>query len=153
MIINGGIIVYNYYNDMYYDNVYPIRYAGEVPHYPAPDHRPPYPMPEHGHAPIYDDYRPCPDYPMPMPMPVPMPEETLNAIEYLDNLFKKLMGQKVNIIIECWQRSLECVKIIKVEQGVVVVEVKSGNICVIPLDEISAVCMGKEMAEKYYDVK
>ena len=145
-----------YYDDMYYGDMYPIRYSREVPRHPVPDHRRP-PVPEHGHAPIFEDYHPYPmprdDYPMPLPMPMPMPEETLNAIEYLHKLFTKLMGKKVNIIIECRQRTLECVKIIKVEDGVVVVELKTGTICVIPLDEISAVCMAKELAKKYYNME
>lgn len=141
-----------YYDDMYYDDMYPIRYSREMPRHPSHDYdrRPPsMPEPGHGHRPIYDDY--CPP-PMPMPTPIPMPE-TLPAIEYLEDLFKRLKGMTISILIECKQRTVECVKVIKVEDEVVVVELKNGSICVIPLSEISAVCMPKDLAEKHLNIK
>lgn len=146
-----------YYDDMYYDDMYPVRYSREMPRHPSHDYdRQPAPMPEPGQRPIFDDYCP-PPYPMPcptpMPMPMPMPEETLPAIEHLENLFKKLVGKTVNILIEGRQKTVECVKVIKVEDEVVVVELKNGSICVIPLSEISAVCMPKDLAKEYYDIK
>jgi len=138
-----------YYDNMYYDDMYPVRYSREMPHHPDyPDRWPPA-MPEPGHRPIYDDY--CPP-PMPLPTPIPMPEETLPAIEYLEKLFKKLIGKTISILIECRQKTVECVKVIKVEDEVVVVELKNGSVCVIPLSEISAVCMSKDLAKEHLNV-
>jgi len=138
--------MYDYYD---YD-MYPVRYAGEPSRYPAPA-----PPPEQGHAPIFDDYKPYPpmyQYPCP-PMPeITLPAMEMTGVEYLKNLFTKLMGKKINILIEGRQKTVECVRVIKVEDGVVVVELKTGGICVIPLNEISAVCMSKELAQEYYKV-
>lgn len=153
---------YNMYDNMYDDGMYPVRYSRELPGHDRPAHVPA-PSPEHGFEPIIPIYEDYPTYPMPrdrhpcpMPMPMPMPEETLPAMEmlaeeYLADLFTRLMGKKVNILIEGRQKAVECVKVIKVEDGVVIVELKCGTVCVIPLDEISAVCMPKELAKEFFD--
>jgi hypothetical protein len=69
-----------------------------------------------------------------------------------EKLIYKAYGKKINILIEGRQKTVECVRVIKVEDGVVVVELRTGGICVIPLNEISAVCMSKELAQEYYKV-
>ena len=141
---------------MYNNEIYPVNYPADVfynqtPNYDyygmPPEHHYPQPMPpEHHH--------PCPEYPPMPPMPPisPMPptEPTLGmkwlCLMHLKHILEKAMHKKVALIVEGAKGNFDCTKIISVNDCTVMVETKNG-VCVILLDEITAICMSKEAAK------
>ncbi|HZJ83550.1 MAG TPA: hypothetical protein VFD57_07050 [Clostridia bacterium] len=65
---------------------------------------------------------------------------------HMKDMLKKIMDKKVSLIIEGARGNFDCVKIVKMDDCVVMVETKSG-ICIIPYHEITAICMSKEVAD------
>lgn len=136
----GGIIVYN--NGDYYVR-YPVdAYYGYYDTY-GDNH---YGMPP-GH---YEPYppMPCPEPPPIHPAPPTdvMPGMRERCLMHLRDLLERLMHKKVSFIIEGARGNFDCTKIIRVNDCTVVVETKNG-VCVIPLMEITAVCISKDVAK------
>lgn len=138
-----------------YNDSYPIRYPGDSLYNQAnnydnygrpPEHAPSYPMP----CPELPPMTPPPMVPMPPPMPpgheMPMPGTRMHCVMHLKHMLEKLMNKKASFIIEGAKGNFDCVKVTKVDNCTVVVETKNG-VCIIPLYEITAICMSKEVAE------
>ncbi|MFY9176514.1 MAG: hypothetical protein WBI74_00325 [Caldicoprobacterales bacterium] len=98
----------------------------------------------------YEPYPPipCPEYPPVQPTPPVdmMPGMRERCLMHLRGLLESLMHKKVSLIIEGVRGTFDCIKIISVDDCTVVVETKNG-VCVIPINEITAICMSKEVAK------
>lgn len=145
---------------MYNNEIYPVRYPVDAFNNQGfnndfygmpPENNQPYP-------PMPQPPMPCPPYHPPMPpMPCPPqppivmpPDWKLQCMMHMKDMLEKLMHKKVSLIIEGTRCNFDCVKILKMDDCVVMVETKTG-ICVVPYHEITAICMSKEVAEHIMD--
>ena len=102
-------------------------------------------------ADYYNPYPiPCPEYPSmpayPMPPADMMPGMKMQCLMHLKYILEKMKDKKAALIIEGARGVFDCIKIMDVTDCMVVVETKNG-VCVIPLNEITAVCMSREIAD------
>ncbi|NLJ40803.1 MAG: hypothetical protein GX352_04235 [Clostridiales bacterium] len=91
----------------------------------------------------------------PMPMqsmpaspvpPAPPMDHKMYCMMHMRSILENLMDKKVSLIIEGTGGSFDCIRILSANECVVTVETKNG-ICVIPMGQITALCMSEEDAE------
>lgn len=138
---NNGDYYVRYPVDAYYDYNQAPGYGyydtyGDDHHGMPPGHYEPYPP------------MPCPGYPPIQPTPPvdSMPGMRERCLMHLRDLLEMLKHKKVSFVIEGARGNFDCTKVISVDDCTVMVETKNG-ICVIPLMEITAVCMSKDVAK------
>lgn len=149
---------------MYNNKIYPVNYPADVFNNQAPNYdfygMPPeqhYPMPPENHYPQPmppEHHYPCPEYPPMPPMPpvnpMPpidlMPGYKMQCMMHLKHILENAMNKKVALVVEGAKGNFDCTKIISVNDCTVTVATKNG-ICIIPLKEITAICMSKEVAK------
>lgn len=78
---------------------------------------------------------------------LPIPKVPIDTNTYLKKLFTKLIGYRVDILLNGRESVFKNLKILKVENGVVYTEAEE-DICVIPIRFVATVFMSKSLAKK-----
>lgn len=138
---------------MYNNEIYPVNYPAEFLFNQASNYSY-YGMPPEHHYPMPPEHNPmpCPEYPPVQPMP-PMdllPGMRMQCMMQLKHILEKAMNKKVALIVEGARENFDCTRILSVNDCHVTVATKNG-VCIIPLDEITAICMSKEAAKDVMD--
>lgn len=140
---------------MYSNEIYPVGYpadgffnedVGRDYFGMPPEYHHPQPMPCPEYPPMPPVQPPMPPMPPPMPPMDLMPGMKMQCMMHLKHLLEKMKDKKASLIIEGAKGNFDCIKIMSVNDCMVVVETRNG-VCLIPLDEITAICMTKEVAE------
>lgn len=81
----------------------------------------------------------------------PMESTRLDTNTYLKNLFGRLVGKRVDILLNGREGIFKNLLILKVENGVVITEAEN-EICLIPLRFIATVFLPKNLAKELYQL-
>ena len=102
----------------------------------------------------YSDMYPCnPCYGMQRHYGYHMPYagmEMTDATTYIKCLLMNLMGKCVDILIDGRESFLKNLMVVKVEDGVVITQ-RDKEMCVIAIEDISAVCIPKDVSKHLYN--
>lgn len=139
----GGIIMYN-------NEIYPVNYSSDGFNNQAANYDYYGMPPEHSHpCPEYPPMPPMPPKPPVSPMPPTEPTQGMRwlCLMHLKHILENAKKKKVSLTIEGAKGNFECTKVLSVNECTVMVDTRNG-VCVIPLDEITAICMSKEAAKE-----